>query len=173
MSEGHLFTPDEVAQRMHDAEANRVIPFDEFLTWRSTMKVYLAAPYSRKDEIKGYAEELRAGGVTVTSSWLEEPHTPTTQMQDLTHEEHLKYAVQDVKDVHAAKLLVFFTDPTGTIVRGGRHVEFGIALERRMPIFVIGEQRENIFHHMPGVMHFESWEKVRALLIAMSEPTSA
>jgi|SRR5579864_1666814 len=134
------------------------------------MKVYLAAPYVRKDEITACAEELRAGGVEVTSTWLNEPHKPTTQMHELTHEEHQVYAIQDVKDVRAAKLMVFFADPTGTIVRGGRHVEFGIALERRMPIFVIGQQHENIFHHMPGVMHFDSWEKVRDLLIAMAEP---
>lgn len=137
------------------------------------MKIYLAAPYSRKDEINKYAAELRAGGVIVTSSWLDEPHKPTTQMQELTHVEHMQYAVQDIKDVQAAKLLVFFIDPTGSIVRGGRHVEFGIALERRMPIFVVGNQRENIFHHMPGVTHFDSWEKVRDLLIAMTEPISA
>ena len=134
------------------------------------MRVYLAAPYSRKTEINQYAAELRAGGIEVTSSWLDEPHKPTTQMHELTHEEHQQYANQDVKDVQAADILVFFTDPTGSIVRGGRHVEFGIALERRMPIFVIGNQRENIFHHMPGVMHFDSWEKVRDLLIAMAEP---
>ena len=136
------------------------------------MKVYLAGPYQHKDKIKAYATELRSGGVTVTSSWLEEPHKPTTQMHELTHEEHQAYAIQDIKDVRAAKVLVFFIDPTKIIVRAGRHVEFGIALERRMPIFVIGTDRENIFHHAPGVMHFDSWEKVRDLLIAMSESIS-
>jgi len=132
------------------------------------LKVYLAAPFSTKDRMNTYAAELRAGGVTVTSSWLDEPFKPQVQMVDLTHEEHQKYAIQDIKDVRAAKVMVFFTDPTKQIVRAGRHVEFGIAIERRMPIFVIGTERENIFHHAPGVMHFKSWEEVRDLLIAMS-----
>ena len=134
------------------------------------MRVYLAAPYSRKTEINQYAAELRAGGIEVTSSWLDEPHKPTTQMHELTHEEHQQYAVQDVKDVQAANILVFFTDPTKAIIRAGRHVEFGIAVQRGIPIYVLGIEFENIFHHMPGVMHFDSWEKVRDLLIAMAEP---
>jgi hypothetical protein len=134
----------------------------------STMKVYIAAPYSKKDQMNVYAAELLAGGVEVTSSWLKEIHPPTIEMPDLTHEDHQKYAIQDIKDVRAAKVMVFFTDPTKQIVRAGRHVEFGIAIERRMSIFVIGTERENIFHHAPGVMHFKSWEEVRDLLIAMS-----
>jgi hypothetical protein len=134
----------------------------------SAMKVYIAAPYSRKDQMNVYAAELRKGGVEVTSSWLNEIHPPTVQMPDLTHEEHQKYAIQDIKDVRAAKAMVFFTDQTKQIIRAGRHVEFGIAIERRMPIFVVGLEKENLFHHAPGVMHFKTWEDVRDILIALS-----
>lgn len=129
------------------------------------MNVYLAAPFSQKDQINIYAAELRAGGIEVTSSWLNEPHPPTVQMPDLTHEDHQKYAIQDIKDVRAAEIMVLFTDPTKSIVRAGRHVEFGIAIERQMPILVVGLEHENIFHHAPRVMHFDSWEKVRDLLM--------
>jgi len=132
------------------------------------LKIYLAAPYSRKDQMNVYAAELRAGGVEVTSSWLVERHSPSIQVHEVSHEENLQYVINDIKEIHAAKVMVFFTDPTKTILRAGRHVEFGIAIERRMPIFVIGTERENIFHHAPGVMHFKSWEEVRDLLIAMS-----
>ena len=132
------------------------------------MKIYLAAPYSRKDEINKYAAELRAGRIEVTSSWLDEPHKPTTQMHELTHEEHQQYAVQDVKDVQAANILVFFTDPTKAIIRAGRHVEFGIAVQRGIPIYVVGEERENIFHHLPKVVHFKQWDKLRDLLIVVA-----
>lgn len=49
-------------------------------------------------------------------------------------------------------------------MRGGRHVEFGIALEREIPIFVIGP-RENIFHYMlTRVQHFENLDDLRAAL---------
>lgn len=137
-----------------------------------TLKVYLAAPYKEKDFIAVCAEELRAGGIEVTSSWLHEPHAPNIGMADLTAEDHRKYAIQDVKDVKAADILVFWTDPTKTIIRAGRHVEFGIAiglgLSRPMPIFVVGKECENIFHYMPQVIHFESWEKIRDFLIKMA-----
>jgi len=133
------------------------------------MKIYLAAPYSMKDLVSARAQELREMGITVTSSWLKEPHAPNTQMQDLTHEEHQAYALQDVADVATADCIIFHTDPTKTIVRAGRHVEFGIAvgigfLVREMPILVMGEDYENIFHHLPQARHFATWEEVKAAL---------
>ena|ERR1700676_2570133 len=138
-----------------------------------TLKVYLAAPYVMKSQMNIYASELRSRGIQVTSSWLDEPHKPTTQMHELTHEEHQVYAVQDVKDVWAADVLVFQTDPTKAIIRAGRHVEFGIAIgiasTRPMPIFVIGEEHENIFHHLPQVTHFPLWEPLRDFLIHLSK----
>lgn len=133
------------------------------------MRVYLGAPYSQKDQMNVYAAELRAGGVEVTSSWLDEPHKPTTQMGDLSHAEHQKYAVQDILDVRAAKILILFTDPTKTIVRAGRHVEFGIAVERGMIIYVVGDEYENIFHHLPQVTHFTKWEYLRDWLLLMEQ----
>lgn len=132
------------------------------------MRVYIAAPYSMKDTIIREAEELRLYGIEVTSSWLEEPHKPSTQMHELTHEEHQVYALRDVQDIVNADILVFHTDPTKSIIRAGRHVEFGIALAlgltRCMPIFVVGQERENIFHHMPQVAHYASWREVRDAL---------
>jgi nucleoside 2-deoxyribosyltransferase len=137
------------------------------------LKVYLAAPYVRKDEILDHAIELRASGITVTSSWLDEPHKPTTQMHELTHEEHQAYALADISDVVSADVFVFFTDPSKTIVRAGRHVEFGIALglglTRSMPIFVVGQERENIFHHCPQVYHFDSWFQVKGQLVDLAQ----
>jgi len=131
------------------------------------MKVYLAAPYQQKDHINIYAAQLRAGGVEVTSSWLDETHKPTVQMNELTPAEHLQYAVRDVKDIRQAKIFVLFTDPTKSIFRAGRHVEFGIAVERKMPIYVVGKEYENIFHHLPNVIHFKEWSDLRELLIAL------
>lgn len=136
------------------------------------LKVYLAAPYSQKEQIKTYAEELRSVGIEVTSSWLDEPHKPTTGPDDLTYEDNQRYAVRDVQDVVAAEVLVFFTDPTKTIVRGGRHVEFGIAigvgLYRALPIFVVGG-RENIFHYLPQVHHFDTWSDMKFQLMTLAK----
>lgn len=129
------------------------------------MKIYIAAPYTRKAEMTVYAETLRARGIEVTSSWLDEPHEPTIQMPDLPHENHLQYALNDIQDILDADAMIFFTDPTKTIVRAGRHVEFGMVLfwnalcpDLPMPIFVVGLEFENIFHHCPNVRHYEDWD---------------
>lgn len=129
------------------------------------MKVYIAAPYSMKEIVKQEAADLLNNGITCTSSWVMEPHAPTTQMQDLTHNEHQDYAMQDVLDVTNGEVLVFHTDPTKTIVRGGRHVEFGIAVAQQKPIYVVGKEEENIFHHLPQVKHFHTWQDVLNRLI--------
>lgn len=128
------------------------------------MKVYLAAPYSTKEYVTACAQELRDLGIIVTSSWLNEPHAPGTQMSELTPELHQKYAMRDEIDVREADVFVFFTDPTGTIVRGGRHVEFGMAVILGKPICVVGNQHENIFHFLPNVFHFENWETAKTRL---------
>ena len=38
--------------------------------------------------------------------------------------------------------------------RGGRHVEFGIAVAQGMYLIVVG-RRENVFHHLPDVRQFD------------------
>ena len=128
------------------------------------MKVYLAAPYQMKDIIKARSVELQALGITTTSSWVDEPEKPTIQVHEVSPELDRKYADRDVCDVRAADLLIFQGDPTKTIIRAGRHVEFGIAVERQMPIFVVGEDHENIFHYIRRVKHFSDWDAVKLAL---------
>ena len=142
------------------------------------MKVYLAAPYSRKDQIKAYSEELHAWGIDTTSSWVDEPHVPDIQMHELTHQDHQKYAERDVADIVSANCLILFTDPTKTIVRAGRHVEFGIALGLReagksMLLWVVGSEFENIFHHLSGITRFQNWGAAKVALRAMDEMIKA
>ncbi len=136
----------------------------------SPLRVYLAAPYSQKEIMNQYAQELREAGITVTSRWLEEPHAPTIQLQELQPADHQRYAEQDVEDVSQSDIVVFFTDATKAIVRAGRHVEFGIAvglgLTRAFPIFVVGHY-ENIFHYLPQVYHYETWGAVKDRLLAL------
>ena len=130
------------------------------------MNVYLAAPYSMKDTIAERAKDLADFGILCTSTWVTEPHDPKIQMSELTPEYHQKYAIQDVQDVQRSDIFVFHIDPSKTIVRGGRHVEFGIFIglhanydgSLREPIFVVGEDHENIFHYLPNVRHFANWE---------------
>ena len=125
------------------------------------LRVYLAAPYRRKEEMRDYAIELRSLGIEVTSRWLDEPDKPTVQIPEVEPTILSVYAEHDVDDVITADVLVFFTDPSKQIIRAGRHVEFGMALALNIPILVVGLEHENIFHFLPEVQHFESWLQVR------------
>lgn len=107
--------------------------------------LYLAARYERRLEIQRYALLLKHWGVTVTSRWL---------FQEQTQEEG---CIVDLEDVLAADTLLFFSeDPTGGWPRGGRHVEFGIAVAAKKQIIIIG-QKENIFHNLPGITFYRGF----------------
>jgi hypothetical protein len=133
-----------------------------------TLRVYLAAHYARRDEIREYADELKAKGVEVISSWLYERGNIPDDPEGWT-----KNALGDADDVRVCNCLVMFTAPgLGTAGVGekryhapqGAHSELGMALILRHWIMLVG-QKTQIFHYMPGVVAYEKWETVRDILI--------
>lgn len=122
-------------------------------------KVYLAARYSRKNELRGYASELAEFGVEITSSWLKEEYDPNVSIKELTDRENYQVALQDLEDIVEADTMVFFAeDQNNQPPRGGRHCEFGFALALKLRIVVIGE-KENVFHYLPEIVHYPSWRE--------------
>ena len=70
----------------------------------------------------------------------------------------------DFEDVRHADVCVAFTEaPDEAQGRGGRHAELGIALGLGHRVIVIGP-REHVFHCLPQIEHFESWDEARRLL---------
>ena len=118
------------------------------------LKIYLAAQYHRRDDMKVVAEELRRAGHIVTASWLDETEPPDVTLDQCT-EHFLTYtAEQDMDDIRRADIFVLFSvDPLLPTVRGGRHVEMGYALGLGKPVYVVGP-KENIFYYLPGLKHF-------------------
>jgi nucleoside 2-deoxyribosyltransferase len=124
------------------------------------MKIYLASQYSWKERLIDYAKQLREDGIIVTSRWLEEPHKSNSLMSDVSESLLTEYATCDLEDTEAADIVVFFSVPeTQPTSRGGRHVEFGYALAKGIPIYVVGP-KENIFHYHGLVRHFATWDDV-------------
>lgn len=120
------------------------------------MKIYLAARYSRMEELKGYADELAAAGHVITSRWIRGGNgIPETAAVDM---ESQRFALEDYRDLSAADTVISWTEPprVESTARGGRHVEFGLALAMGKRILVVGP-RENLFHTMPGVHQFDEW----------------
>ena len=117
------------------------------------MTIYLAARYSRRAELVAYRALLEALGHTVTSRWLHGNHQIDDDglEGDGTRAERERFAQEDYEDVCRAELLIAFTEPPRTgPTRGGRHVEFGIAIALEKRVLVVGP-RENGIYCLPWV----------------------
>jgi hypothetical protein len=138
------------------------------------MKIYLASRYSRNAEMRNYRDELVAMGHEVTSRWIDlhagsvsfvsaealaiQDKSFTPEQLSATPELCSAYAVADWADLDRADTVVSFTCGSGG--KGGRHVEFGIALASAKRVIVVGP-REHVFHTLPEVEYFKDWESCR------------
>lgn len=135
------------------------------------MIIYLAARYSRREELAGYARELESLGHTVTSRWLSGDHTiddvedgDSGVINPEKDARRAQYALEDIEDVLAADTIISFTEePRTTWTRGGRHVEYGIALAMGLRTMFVGP-RENIFHWAEGAEFFPTWQELLKVL---------
>lgn len=119
------------------------------------MKIYLAARFSRQAEMRGYAEQLERAGHEVTSRWIDPQDEQA--YEELTPAGCKKCAEHDVADVLRADAIIAFTEPPEpNTSRGGRHVEFGIAIAAGNVLMIVGP-RENVFHWLPEVNQFDSF----------------
>lgn len=133
------------------------------------MRVYLAAPYSRLEEMARYTADVEALGHTVTSRWHQESKIPLPGI----HTDELRrlagcFAEEDAEDVEDGNLFIAFTTTpmvsempgAGPIAvkqeNGGTHVEFGIAFALGKELWVVGP-RENLFHCLSTALIFPDW----------------
>jgi len=118
------------------------------------MKVYLAAQYPRRDEMRYVAKLFLEHNIEVTSRWLYETDSLNSQLPDNPPYSHRECATTDIADIKAADTLVLFSEnPLIGVPRGGRHTEFGFALGSGKRVVVIGGA-ENNFHYLPEVVHY-------------------
>ncbi len=117
------------------------------------MKIYLAAMYGQMMEMRDVRDRLVAAGYEVTSQWIDNKEGDS--VDGAAEKVRLRAGAEmDVADVLRADVLVAFSLERGTMhTGGGRHVEFGVALQADMPIVVVGPKGEHIFHYWPGVRH--------------------
>jgi hypothetical protein len=133
-------------------------PYEDDPELFAGMNVYLAARYSRREEISGYARALAELGFTITSRWIAGGHTSGVQ-PDMTLSINKILAHHDRTDILKSDFVIHFTEDETTLYpRGSRHTELGIAYERGKVNYVIGPY-ENIFHHLDGLLRFETWKE--------------
>jgi hypothetical protein len=121
-----------------------------------------------------YAKELREVGYVVDCRWLQGLHQlhpnakEVEQCGDNIPMEAQPFAQDDVEDLTASDAIVFFSEPPEAYSkRGGRHVEFGIAIALNKILIVIGI-RENIFHCLPQVKQYQTWEEFKKNIKVLS-----
>lgn len=134
------------------------------------MRIYLAARYSRNDEMRGVRDVLQGMGHKVTSRWIDlHPdivgdfsESFTVDTLNSTPELCAPLGQHDLDDIDLADCVISFAEPNGG-GKGGRHVEFGYALGRGKRMILVGP-RENVFHTHYRVDWYPNWPMlVRAL----------
>ena len=117
------------------------------------MKVYLAARFEQKTELKALVPLLAQHNLRVQARWLDENISPTSQLSDLTPDYCAEQARIDLDDIESCDIFVFFGDVVAKTTRGGKHFEAGYASGLGKRIVVVGPP-ENIFHYLPGIVHY-------------------
>lgn len=133
-------------------------------------KIYLAARYSRNDEMRGVRDVLSGLGYSVTSRWIDlHPDVVgdfsssfDSDTLNATPELCAPLGQHDLDDIDRADWVVNFTCGTGG--KGGRHVELGYAHAKGKRLFIVGP-RENVFHTLAGIEHYPTW---RAFVISVA-----
>jgi nucleoside 2-deoxyribosyltransferase len=122
------------------------------------LKIYLAARFRRKRELRRYKRQLERAGFVCTARWL----------LDESSDEGAGTAARDVAVVQRADYLVLFGEEPRTPTRHGRMVEFGIAIALQKNLIVIGGRGENIFTLLDEVEHFATWRECFQALTQVS-----
>ncbi len=133
------------------------------------MRLYLAAAWSRKKEIREIAAELNkiAPHLFVHSRWLHEPGDSYGDLKEgITPTER---AQTDIDDVAQADMLVRFTDDltpefvSSKLATGARMFEMGYAYALNKEIVVVGGVQP-IFDHLRGIIHVANVEELKEFL---------
>lgn len=144
------------------------------------MQIYLAARYTRRSELCKYRKQLQELGHNVQARWLDGKHqindlgSPIGDLgEQLIEGGHdsleacalrSKFALEDFEDCTSADTIINFTEPPrSNNSRGGRHVECGMGLAVFKRTIVVGH-RENLFHWLPCVEFYPSWEEALSKL---------
>ena len=120
------------------------------------MRIYVAAPWTCREEAAKAATHLRNAGFIITSRWHDE-HTDTIDPRTLRDE-----ALADLHDLGCAQGLLLLN----LAYSEGKCVEMGYALHAGLRIVIVG-QRSNLFHYHPRVRRVPSLD---AAIEALSPP---
>lgn len=125
------------------------------------MEIYLSAQWSRRDEMAANAKLLRIDGHGVWSQW----HDILMGDDAAAPNEHdwATWAKSDLADIARCDAFVAFTEPPGTMARGGRHVEWGYAIGAGLRPIVVGPIESQFYslrvHQFVDFEQFRRWAR--------------
>ena len=113
------------------------------------MIVFIAGSFAARRRLQTYRQKLRDLGYTVSSSWLDEPIETWPAV-----EQSKAQAIRDLQEIKVAD--AFILDTIDCTTMGNSYIEFGFALGRMMPKYIIGPRRNHYL--LIGARQFETWE---------------
>lgn len=89
------------------------------------MKVYVAARFTKKQEVRNLYERLRKLGYEIAADWtLHKPVKPYEDNPGIARE----YSIEDINAVRECDVFILITDASGT----GIYVELGAAISANL-----------------------------------------
>jgi hypothetical protein len=125
------------------------------------MRFYLAARFSRAEEMCEYRDVLHELGHKVTSRWIDGAERDGEFREKNFQQVSEIVAVEDLEDLANADVVLNFAGNGKSTKKkppkGGRHVEFGVGLALNKMTVLIGEP-EHAFHWLPSVERYATFE---------------
>jgi len=113
-------------------------------------RVYIAASFEQKDDVKDLYKRLEKAGHTITADWT--VHKEIISLKTDQEREALKnkYVIEDTEGVKSASVLALLIGSRKSI---GAHIELGIALGANTPLIVlIGKpDKSQLFYSHPSI----------------------
>jgi hypothetical protein len=142
-----------------------------------SLKIYLAAAWSRRDEIAAVADQLmeQIPGIEITARWLWEPTVLGSKIVR-GNRFRRRRAQEDVADVRKADILVRFSDDLSgatvpaKLATGSRMFEQGLAYAEGKRIVVVGGNQP-IFDYLPEIVHLRHVDELKYYLAGLQRTT--
>ncbi len=123
------------------------------------MKIYVAARFGKKEEVRKLYRLLEEYGHVITLDWtLHKPVKPYEKNQETTRQ----YAIEDIEGVKSCDVFILLSDAGGT----GMYVELGAAVILNVmfgkpKIYIVGDHlSRSLFYYHPSVNRRKNVQQV-------------
>jgi hypothetical protein len=115
-----------------------------------SQRIYIAASFEQKDQVRTLLEELKAAGHTITADWTVHKEIAGLNSNGERQALRRQYAIEDTEGVASATVYALLI---GDRKSTGAHIELGIALGAHVPhIFLIGHPGDSqLFYTHPSI----------------------